>query len=545
MLISGPASGVTCLSGSGARYPAGFFSAHRRWRQSPTAPAFQRDLVSTSTLDIPWPFKGEGKAGAVVLSGSGTVAISSQGGGIYAAATLGGEGTSVVSGQVPATLSAAASLSGSGTVAASGIKLKLAAASLGGEGAFTAAVICIVSGAAVATALGSTSDVPSLGILGGKAVAVGVGTASVFSGYTIIGRGRAGQRQLEFLFHRVNRLGLYQGDLTPYIISGSVKMDQDLDVKCQGHFVMQEVPGLNFLAEYLMPVIRITEDGVMTDYELAIFRLGWPKRTYSPVSAQWDVDAYDLTVHLLEDMFENPYTVLTGTNPVEEAKAIAAAAGFDYINFPAVSIVMEADKSWDVGTPKLRAVADLLDAGGCWSPWMSNTGWLTSGVRRELADIAIAATYVTDADSLVLAPASVETDVTRFANRVIIRVKNPDLEEPLSASWTNENAGSSVSTVSLGRVIAKVIDANNIQTQAEADARARQECEQAASVYKSGTLVTGLDPERGIHEAYDLQIYRNGGSPLLAGKWWCKGWSMQLAVGGMMTHQVARVEGID
>ena len=462
--------------------------------------------------------------------------------------------------------SGAASLDGSGAATASAVRLRVAAAAFQGSGSLTAAGrrivrgsaavegsgsltgwgIRLVFGSAAASGLGTTPDVPSHSTVTGTAVALGIGTASVFVGYTILGRGRSGQRQLEFLFHRVNRLGLYQGDLTPYIISGSVKMDQDLDVKCQGHFVMQEVPGLNFLAEYMMPVIRITEDGVTTDYELAIFRLGWPKRTYSPVSAQWDVDAYDLTVHLLEDMFENPYTVLAGANPVDEAHAIATAAGFDYVNFPAVSIVMEADKSWEVGTPKLRAVADLLDAGGCWSPWMSNTGWLTSGVRRELADIAIAATYVTDADSLVLPPASVETDVTRFANKVIITVKNPDLPEPLSASYTNTNAASAVSKVSLGgRVIAKVISADNIQTQAEADARARQECEQAASVYKSGTLVTGLDPERGIHEVYDLQIYRDVGSPLLAGKWWCKGWSMQLAVGGTMTHQVARVEGID
>jgi hypothetical protein len=484
--------------------------------------------------------------GAASLGGSGAVAASGQGGHAYGAVSLSGEGTIVASGYNPVILAAGSSLSGSGTLAASATSTKFGAATVQGVGGLTAVGISIILGAAIASALGSTSDVPSLAIVTGTAVAAGVGTASVFSGYTIIGRGRSGQRQLEFLFHKVNRLGLYQGDLTPYIISGSVKMDQDLDVKCQGHFVMQEVPGLNFLAEYMMPVIRITEDGVTTDYELAIFRLGWPKRTYSPVSAQWDVDAYDLTVHLLEDAFENPYTVLAGANPTEEAKAIATAAGFDYVNFPAVSIVMEADKSWDVGTPKLRAVADLLDAGGCWSPWMSNIGWLTSGVRRELAEIPIAATYVTDADSLVLAPASVETDVTRFANKVIIRVKNPDLEEPLSASYTNTKEESPVSVPALGgRVITKVIDANNIQTQAEADARARQECEQAASVYQSGSLVTGLDPERGIHEAYDLQIYRNGGSPLLAGKWWCKGWTMQLAVGGTMTHQVARVEGID
>ena len=483
-------------------------------------------------------------SGGASASGSGTVAASALIlGSVTGGASLSGSGTIVASGQTPAIHSAAASLSGEGAVAGAGVNYKAAAATVEGAGTLTIAAMRLVFGAAAGSGSGTATGAGRLHAVG-RAVGAGIGTANLFVGYVVTGRARPGQRQLEFLFYKVDRRGLYLGDLTTYVRSGSVKMDQDLDVKFQGQFVLTEVPDLNFLADYLMPVVRVTEAGVATDYELPIFRLGWPKRSHDPMVSTWTVDAYDLTIHLLEDVFEEPHTVAAGADPIIGARAVAESAGFpaDLINFPVVTAALAADVSWGVGEKKYRAVADLLDAAGCWSPWMER-GYLTSAVRKSLADLAPAAVYRTDADSFVLPPVQVETDVTGFANKVVVRVQNPDLPEPLSSFYLNENPESPVSTVSLGgRVISKVIDAKNLQTQTEVDAYARLMCEQAASVYLKGTLPTGLDPARRIHEAYTVEVGDNGS--ILSGKWWCKGWDMPLAVGGVMTHQIARVEAV-
>jgi hypothetical protein len=114
---------------------------------------------------------------------------------------------------------------------------------------------------------------------------------------------------------------------------------------------------------------------------------------------------------------------------------------------------------------------------------------------------------------------------------------------PLYAEYTNTNPDSPTSTVSLGRTICKVIEVQNLQTQALADERALLECEQSASVYRKAKLPTALDPARRIHEVYELDIERDG-EELLTGKWWCRGWEMNLVVGGVMTHELACVEAI-
>jgi len=354
------------------------------------------------------------------------------------------------------------------------------------------------------------------------------------------------QRQIEFLYYKVNKAGVFQADVTEYVQAGTIRMDMDLSVKFQARFTIEETDAITFLSDYFMPVMRITEAGSMVDYELGIYRLGFPKRRHGPDVSLWDIDAYDLSVILLEDLFDAPYTADDGDDPLAEAKAIAEGAGLSLFNFPdAPSSNLTADMTWEVGTSKLRAISNLCNAGGCWTPWMEDRGYLVTRLRQSLDEITPTVAYTTDENSMVMPnPATIRTDATRFANKVIVRVNNPDLDVPITGSYTNSNPDSPISTVSLGRTICKVIDSTSIQTQADADAYAQALCEQAASVYLTGYLYTGLDPSRTIHEAYTLNVYRNGASPLLSGKWWCRGWTMPLKLGGPMKHEIAKVQAV-
>ena len=144
--------------------------------------------------------------------------------------------------------------------------------------------------------------------------------------------------------------------------------------------------------------------------------------------------------------------------------------------------------------------------------------------------------YMTDDKSLILPDASQLTDYYNVPNVVVRYLDNPE-SGSLRSVYTNDNPDSLVSTVRRGRKIVDVESVDDIADQATLDAYTKRIAIEKSQAYDSVNLTTGLMPVHG----YQNCLFLRHDDLNIRTKYIEYGWSMELAVGGRMDHQLKRV----
>jgi hypothetical protein len=335
-------------------------------------------------------------------------------------------------------------------------------------------------------------------------------------------------------------------DVTPAIAAASIELNNDRTVLRTASFVVDasarttrgEPLVLSPLRDHIAVIMELLVDGsYLLDLPMGLFALHHPRKRITPAGETWDVDASDLSVHLLSSTTTAPYTVAAGTNYIAASAAILDALGLRHL-LPSVAKTLPVAMTWDLGAPWLTVVNGLLHACNLYSLWFDAQGVAKTRVRDSLSERTPDTTY-SDTNELVLSPVEVESEDTRFANQVVAFVDDPS-RPPLSSVATNADPASPISTVSLGRTITKTLQVGRVADQATLDAIAQRELEDAASLYERATLLTPIDPRRDAHEVYRLDI-----SGVYDGSaWWARNWSVELRTGAQMKHTLGRVQRV-
>ncbi|MGB3330159.1 MAG: SH3 domain-containing protein [Thermomicrobiales bacterium] len=123
-------------------------------------------------------------------------------------------------------------------------------------------------------------------------------------------------------------------------------------------------------------------------------------------------------------------------------------------------------------------------------------------------------------------------------------VTDPPPPPPITAIRINDDASSSVSTVTLGRrIVRETENLPTIETQAQADAIADRLIQESLSYYRRLTLGTLPDPRRTLHEIYALTLRNRRGDVIADGNWYCRGWTLGFTPDdGEMKHICHRIE---
>lgn len=107
----------------------------------------------------------------------------------------------------------------------------------------------------------------------------------------------------------------------------------------------------------------------------------------------------------------------------------------------------------------------------------------------------------------------------------------------------NKNPDSPLSTLALGRRWVRVISASDIETQAQADEKAKTELQNSLKRATTLTLKTFPDPRRSSHEVYSLNILNRAGKQVATGNWYCEAWELGFTIGEpVMTHTCTRID---
>jgi hypothetical protein len=349
-------------------------------------------------------------------------------------------------------------------------------------------------------------------------------------------QGQGGPRRLAFDFRRLNSSNVDQGSLLQ-VTAGTVTLDALADVHRSASFTLIEGDTIDYLKDRIKPIVRLTmPDGGTVSWPQGVFLLSSPDRVLSPDTAVTrTVTAYDQTVILQGDSVDDRYSVAAGTRYTDAITSVVSAYGFAR-NVTTSTKTLPVTIDWPGGTSKLVIINDLLAAINYRAAWFNEDGTFQA-VPYVLPDTVVPGyIYATDETSVLVGDISHNLDLFNVPNRWVLVVSEAD-RPALTSTYTNALASSPTSTVSRGRTITKYDTGQTAADQATLDDLAARMAFEDSQVYETVGFTTALMP---FHSDLDVLGVSANGLALGSVKFQEVGWSMDLRVGGSMSHSVRR-----
>ncbi len=339
-------------------------------------------------------------------------------------------------------------------------------------------------------------------------------------------------RTVEFKY-RVTRNGANYCELHP--ANGSypqiqMKGDDSIHTVFSGVFLNPEKP-VDWLTDEIRPDIIING----RNSGLGVF-LPFDFQEIDDVEKTVSITANDRSWIPKDYHAERLIFFQAGTNYVEAVVSLLAEAGITMVNeTPTDEVLQEDREDWDVGTPYLEIINELLSEINYAPLWFDADG--VAVVEPVTVPSAVNIEHELDEtkiDSLMLPGIRNATNICTAPNVFICICSNPDKNGPMRAVAENTNPQSPLSIPRRGRKITKVIRLNNIASQEALQTYANRQVTDSMLAGEIITVQTCLLPGFGVN---DITSIRYG--DLMAV---CReiAWTMELTVGGKMIHTLER-----
>lgn len=341
-------------------------------------------------------------------------------------------------------------------------------------------------------------------------------------------------RNISFRYDLLNFDEIKIGELTG--LGGTVGLSSLAQIKRRGNFQFKEneLNDVDWLNDRIRPVFILNNE---YEFPLGVFMISSPLRSLKKKSIYRNVDAYDTSLILREDKFDNRFRVIENSNYVTAITQIINSAGISKVNIPFIDARIKTDREFEIGTSKLEAVNQLLKEINYTSVWVDQIGNITSSPYILPSDRDIEYSYKNNEMSIIVPDtSSEEIDIFDVANKWVIVASNPDTD-PLVARYENNNAGSSTSIINRRRTIVDFREVDNIANQSILEAYTRRIAYEASSAYSKFVFETAIMP----HHAYMDSLFCEHTDLGIKSKYIETSWEMDLRAGGKMRHNTRRV----
>lgn len=320
-----------------------------------------------------------------------------------------------------------------------------------------------------------------------------------------------------------------------YPIEGSepiIRMKDTAEIKTSlsGTFLPDE--RVNWLTDRIRPEMIL--DGVV--HPLGIFLPATVQNRENESQRSVQVEAYDQCWLAKDFCWPNTITRTASENYITVAESLLTRTGIKNILSTPRAGTLGMIRSWDIGTPYLEIVNELLSEINYKPLWFNSQGLAVleprqaptaENIRHEISS--------EDVRSLMLPAFSRETDIYQAPNVFICICANPDKSDNMVAKATNNNVNSPLSVARRGRSIPKVVKLNNIASQEELQAYADNLMRESMYTGETIEITTGLFPGYGVADIVGLKL--DGELSICVER----AWEMQLRVGGEMRHTLEKV----
>lgn len=289
---------------------------------------------------------------------------------------------------------------------------------------------------------------------------------------------------------------------------------------------------VNWLTDELQPVIRI--DG--EEHPLGVLQIATMRDVFTPEGAhQISLTCYDRALRLKQTKAEQMLFLPAGTAYTTAIRQLLAGAGIALAVIAETAAVLPTAREWEIGTDYLAIVNDLLAEINYEPIWFDADGAAVAQPYADPDPATIQRRYAPGEFSILRPGAEAELDAFAAPNVFIAICSNPDLPAPLVARAVNDNPLSALSVLRRGRRITTVTRVDNIADQAALDAYVQRLASDSMLRSRTVRISTGVEAAHSRHAVIALT------HPDLGGIYRETGWSMTLAPGAEMTHELQRL----
>jgi len=350
-----------------------------------------------------------------------------------------------------------------------------------------------------------------------------------------------GSRETGFRFVLLNHENVEIGELKT--ITGRVSYSSLAQIKRTGSFKLAEYEkkDIDFFNDRVQPYFTLKmPDGGTCEWPLGIFFMPSPNRETDGAVVSRDIKAYDLSLVLGQDKFENVALYEKGANIRNAVAQTISGAGLIKINIPSYELTFATDKEYPIGESKLTAVNDMLGMINFTSLYIDENGSARADPYISPGDRPTDHRYQGDELSILAADASETLDIFDVPNVFVATCSDPESAEPLYFSFENNNPASILSTVRRRRRIVEVYEFENVSSIAVLESRCRRAAAEASQVFNKIKFYTAAMPNHGYADMLYLSHEKLG----TAGKFTETSWEFEFSPDGgtgRMTHEARRL----
>ncbi len=307
-----------------------------------------------------------------------------------------------------------------------------------------------------------------------------------------------------------------------------LKMDGEADIMCgfQGDFYP------NSEADLLHDRIVCQIDGEACGE----FVVSSCKSFYDGDCALWRLEAKDQGLLLCRHRQEGRFSALAGESYLELIHSLLNAAGISRILSDDCTATLLSDRQWELGARSLDMVNELLQEIGFCRLYFDREGYARLKAYTSPQQGAVSHVYGEDGD--LLEPDCVSSlDVFSAKNVFAAVADSPERNESWTATAANDDPNSPISTVQLGRIMAKPVVFENVASRAVLQSLAEQLRDESMLSLEEVGFSTAPSIHGKLFEPGETVALEH---PQLRGIFQEKGWQLHLGE-GRMEHQARRL----
>ena len=320
--------------------------------------------------------------------------------------------------------------------------------------------------------------------------------------------------------------------------TGSIDYNSEVAIQRVASLNIVEERDIDFLSERVRPSMCVETPNGVARFPLGVFLMSSPSRRASSGTIGREIDCYDKCQILADDKFTSRYLIAANTTYMSAIADIITSAGITDARITPSAKETAAALEFNMGTSKLEAVNQLLQAINYNNIYADASGKLIAAPYLDPITRDVNCSYVTDSKSITLPNAEEELDVFNAPNKIVRYLETAD-RGVLISEYTNTDPYSKLSTVSRGRTIVDIASVNDIADQATLDAYTVRVATEK-KIYQKVIFRSAVMPN---HESNDC-IYVINKDLDVAGKYVETAWNIEMRNGGTMSHSCRKAVSI-
>lgn len=312
-----------------------------------------------------------------------------------------------------------------------------------------------------------------------------------------------GSNRISFQFEMLDTANNSLGLLDNVVPGGQINYNYEADIKRSLSFTIVDQsynrfnPYYNRIKVYM--IVEDPETNKSWKFPQGVYlNTTGTEKLDNDFSSEISIEAYDLGLILRDNRTVTRYIIPSGSLVVPAVRTILNAHKIEH-NITESAEITPNQRSWDIGTPYLQIVKELLGGIGYEDMYFDDNGVCTSKPFVDFAKRPPTQFY-SGGEYSMIATATSQIDTYNVPNRVVLTVSQPD-QTVLTSVLSNTNPKSPTSTVVQNRIITESFTDVQATSQYSLNLLARKKLAEVSQPTDTVTFSTLISPLHGYGSA--------------------------------------------